>query len=631
MKPSIVFQVLLLFLLLVLYGCLKPRLIEVETIEVRDPTSTTATASGEIISLGEGISEYGHCWSTFSNPSYELNHGKTTFGAAENTGTFTSYLDNLEENTLYYVCAYVVGENEPSRHGEVLEFRTGQGIDAPTVTTNSVTSYTSVSAIVGGNVTSDGGASVTERGIYWSTVADPRSTGTKFTIGTGTGTFSDELSGLSPGGTYFIEAYAYNGTETGYGGVVNFTTNTTPSIQQQFSYGGSDLDRAESLVQTSDGGYAIGGWTSSMDGDISVSYGSYDYWLVNLDENANLNWQKSFGGSRIEVAESVIQTYDNGYVLAGHTESSDIDVSENHGRADFWVVKLSSTGDLLWETSLGGTDYDLGFSVIQTSDGGFAVAGYTSSSDGDITSHHGEEDFWVVKLNANGELVWQRTFGGSSSDKAYSIFQTADNGFVVTGESLSNDGEVSGNHGYYDIWVVKLNSNGDLQWQGSYGGSDWDTGESVIQTSDGGYAITGCTYSIDGDVSGYHGLGDMWVIKLNSSGSLLWQRSLGGSYRDWGFSIIQTLDSGYAIAGFSESNDGDAFGNHGGNDCWVVKLNSAGNLQWQKLFGGSSHDRARDIVQTSDGGYAFTGYCKSSDGDLSENKGSDDYWVVILK
>jgi len=300
------------------------------------------------------------------------------------------------------------------------------------------------------------------------------------------------------------------------------------------------------------------------------------------DQAPNIEWQKALGGSNDDEAYSVQQTSDGGYIVAGSTRSNDGDVSGNHEEVwwlvwDFWVVKLDRYGDIEWQKCLGGSDSDWAESIQQTSDGGYIVAGYTGSNDGDVSGNHGEKDFWVVKLDRYGNIKWQKALGGSDSDWAYNIQQTSDGEYIVAGYTGSNDGDVSGNHGEKDFWVVKLDRYGNIEWQkclggSGGGGSGGDYAYSVQQTSDGGYIVAGETWSNNGDVSGYHGGGDVWVVKLDRYGDIKWQKCLGGSSWDWAYSIQQTNDGGYIVAGLTRSNDGDVSGNHGEKDFWVVKL-----------------------------------------------------------
>ena len=344
-----------------------------------------------------------------------------------------------------------------------------------------------------------------------------------------------------------------------------------------------------------------------------------------------IEWQKCLGGTSWDYAKSIQQTSGGGFIVAGETWSNDGDVSGNHGIVDSWIVKLNSSGDIIWQKCFGGTDDDVAFSIQQTSDGGFIVAGGTFSNDGDVSGNHGIVDSWIVKLNSSGDIIWQKCFGGTDDDVAFSIQQTSDGGFIVAGGTFSNDGDVSGNHGIVDSWIVKLNSSGDIIWQKCFGGTDDDVAFSIQQTSDGGFIVAGYTSSNDGDVSGNHGSWDSWVVKLNSSGDIEWQKCLGGTDNDEAKSIQQTSDGGYIVAGETWSNDGDVSGNHGNSDYWVVKLNSSGDIEWQKCLGGTVKDIAKTIQQTSDGGFIVAGYTNSNDGDVSGIHGDYyDFWVVKL-
>lgn len=413
----------------------------------------------------------------------------------------------------------------------------------------------------------------------------------------------------------------------------------SPNIEWQKSFGGSKFDYAKSIQQTTDGGYIVAGYSHSNDGDVTGHHGNEnypDYWIAKLDSNGNIQWQKSFGGTSSDVAQSVQQTKDGGFIVAGSSHSSDEDVNENKGNTDFWIVKLDGTGNIQWKKSLGGTNNDGAYEVQQTIDNGFIVTGYSTSSDCDVTVNHGEmdhPDYWIVKLDVNGNIQWQKSLGGSNPDYAYSIRQTPDGGYITAGYSTSTNGDVSGNHGSPDFWIVKLNNNGSIQWQKSFGGGYIDATYSIQLTTDDGYIIAGKSNSINGDVTGNHGsptFADYWVVKIDNNGIIQWQKSLGGTVDDIAYSVQQTTDGGYIVAGSSNSNDDDVNENQGYLDAWIVKLDSSGNLQWQKSFGGSNVDVAYSIQQTIDGGYIAAGYSASNDGDVTGNHGGYDFWVVKL-
>lgn len=394
--------------------------------------------------------------------------------------------------------------------------------------------------------------------------------------------------------------------------------------------GGTFNDAALSAAYTADGGYAVAGLSNSNDGDVSGNHGSSDLWVIKLSSTGALQWQKSLGGSGPESAQSIIRTTDEGYAVAGYTRSNDGDVSGNNGKADFWVVKLSSTGTLQWQKALGGTEDEIAYSIVQTTDGGYAVAGYSNSNNGDVSGNHGGYDWWVVKLSSTGTLQWQKTLGGTGTESAQSIIQTTDGGYAITGYSDSNDGNVSGNHGQQDIVVMKLDSSGNLQWQKAVGGTNTDLGNSIVQSADGGYAIGGYTRSNDGDVTGNHGDYDFLVIKLSNTGALEWQKTLGGTGYEKLLSLNKSTDGGFVTAGESSSNDGDVSGNYGGTDMWIVKVSNTGNLVWQKTAGGTGYDSA-NIVLPIENGYVTAGISNSNNGDISGPlQGGNDAFIIKL-
>ncbi|HEU5168728.1 MAG TPA: hypothetical protein VFU29_24455, partial [Chitinophagaceae bacterium] len=355
----------------------------------------------------------------------------------------------------------------------------------------------------------------------------------------------------------------------------------TPSIQWQKCLGGTSDDYGYSMRLTFDGGYIVVGTTLSSNGDVTGYHGNYDCWIVKLDVGGNILWQKALGGTSRDEAYSVYQTLDSGYIMVGLTESNDGDVSGFHGGSDSWVVKFDSSGIIQWQKCYGGTDFEVAESIQQTSDGGYIVGGSTQSNDGDVSGLHGGDDYWLLKLDSAGNIQWQKCLGGTGFERAFSVVQTSDGGYIMNGQSLSNDGDVSGNHGNWDYWIVKVNNSGSIQWQKSLGGGNDDFGDDIHQTLDGGYILEGESYSDDGDVTGSHGTlwGDCWVIKLDASGNIEWQKCLGGTNIDAADFIEQNADSSYVVAGWTSSNDGDVTGWHGGFDVWAVRISSGGNIQ----------------------------------------------------
>jgi len=392
-------------------------------------------------------------------------------------------------------------------------------------------------------------------------------------------------------------------------------------------YGGFYDETGYSVRQTSDGGYITAGSTTSNDGDVSGFHDLVDAWVFKTDASGNLQWQKCLGGSMYDRFDSVRQTSDGGYIVAGRTSSNDGDVSGNHGEMDFWVVKLDTAGDILWQKCLGGSLAESAYSITQNSDGGYIVTGSTSSNDGDVSGNTGSSDLWVVCLDSSGNIEWQKCMGGMKGDRGYSVRQTSDTGYILGGTTWSVETPGLGNG---DFWAVKIDSVGNVEWQKVMGGRAEDKAHSIWQTIEGDYIMAGTTSSNSGDVSGNHGDKDFWVVKLDTAGDILWQKCLGGSAEDIAYSVLENPDGTYVVAGHTSSNDGNASGNHGQSDFWVVKLNNTGVFLWQNCHGGSHWDAAYSIDQTSGGGYILTGGVISQDGDIKNHHGGMDIWVVEI-
>jgi hypothetical protein len=356
----------------------------------------------------------------------------------------------------------------------------------------------------------------------------------------------------------------------------------------------------------------------------------------------DIEWQNTIGGSGDDKLFSIHQTSDGGYILGGASDSGiSGDKSENSlGARDYWIVKIDSLGNMLWENTIGGTSEDVLRSVQQTTDGGYILGGTSYSSiGGDKTENSlGFHDYWVVKTDSIGNIQWQNTIGGGSSEELNCIQQTSDGGYILGGNSESNiSGDKTENCiGLDDFWIVKLDSLGNIQWQNTIGGNNGDYLNSVKQTNDGGYILGGFSYSdISGDkTESCIGNSDYWIVKLDDIGTVQWQNTIGGSLADQLISIRQASDGGYILGGVSSSNiSGDKSENSfGGSDCWIIKMDSAGNIQWQNTIGGNGIDGTSSIEQSIDGGYSFGGWSSSSiSGDKTENSiGYSDYWMVKI-
>ena len=403
-----------------------------------------------------------------------------------------------------------------------------------------------------------------------------------------------------------------------------------PAIEWQKGLGGGGVDHARAIKQCFDGGYILVGYTTSTDGDVSDFYGGYDYWVAKTNDVGTIEWEKSFGGDAHDWASSVQQTADSGFIVAGYTISNNGQVTGHHGDFDYWVLKLDAAGSIQWQKALGGSGIDHARSVIQTTDGGYIVAGSSWSIQGDVTGNHGSDDYWIVKLSDSGTLEWQKTYGGQNSDLGYAIRQTDDGGYIIAGSTNSSDGDVTGHHGDYDYWILKLDSVGAIEWQKALGGMGDDQAYSIEQTTDGGYIVAGITSSLDGDVMNLRGAYDYWVVKLNVSGTIEWQRALGGTGVDNAYAVKQANDGGYYVVGYSNSTNGNITDPKGNHDYWLVKLSHTGIVHWQKSMGGTAVDQAYALDITADGGCVVAGFSSSYDIDLNWSQGNGDYWMVKL-
>eukprot|EP01093_Parvamoeba_rugata_P010723 TRINITY_DN2892_c0_g1_i1.p1 TRINITY_DN2892_c0_g1~~TRINITY_DN2892_c0_g1_i1.p1 ORF type:complete len:377 (-),score=111.87 TRINITY_DN2892_c0_g1_i1:23-1153(-) len=302
---------------------------------------------------------------------------------------------------------------------------------------------------------------------------------------------------------------------------------------------------------------------------------------------------------------------------------------------DFWVLKYNASGDLQWQKTFGGSADERGSSIIQTQDGGYAILGFSFSNDGDLNNNSGLQDYWVAKLDANGNLSWQKSFGFQGADSGISVIQTNDQGYLLTGildvTASGGEGNTSRNtnrHAGGDYWAIKLNTTGTIEWSQYFGGNFTDTPNDVIQTEDNGFIIVGSSDSDDTDISNNIGTYDFWIVKISAVGNLVWEKSFGGTQIDEARAITSTNDGNYLIAGDTRSYDNDISNNKGAADLWLIKISPEGNLLWEKTIGGSSFDVARSIVKSQNNGFILAGSSRSNDLDVSENKGQNDAWIL---
>ena len=404
-----------------------------------------------------------------------------------------------------------------------------------------------------------------------------------------------------------------------------------PNILWQRTIGGSDWDEPNFIIPTTDLGFFIGGSSkSNISGEKTEnSRGGYDYWVLKFDSSGNIEWQKTIGGDQDDRLAESKQTPDGGYILVGYSMSNiSGDKTENsQGGWDYWIVKLDASGNISWQNTIGGDESDRAVEIELTDDGDYLIGGTSNSSiSGDRTViNNSLSDGWIIKLDENGNIVWQR--GHSFLDSFYltSLKLTIDGGYIIGGTS----------NGINDMYSFKkFNANGNYIWEKYYGADGWQAFTGLILTSDGGYMAIGFS---DADASGdktedSKGAADYWILKLDIIGNIEWQKTIGGSEGDDPSVIIQTPDGGYFMAGYSYSDiSGDKTENTvGPPDFWIFKLNSIGIIEWQNNIGGIYGERLPHAILNPDGSFTIAGQSASDiSGDKTENsRGSNDFWII---
>ncbi len=434
------------------------------------------------------------------------------------------------------------------------------------------------------------------------------------------------------------------------------------SIRKHTLIGGNGDEKPYGILQTNDNGYIIAGWTSSTELSgpepiYDLQGGNNNCYLVKLDSDLNIIWQTMVGGSGDDIFTWIDKTNDEGFIATGRSNSTDLvgptPKMSNHGDFDCYIVKFNSSGNIEWQTMLGGTGYDYAYSARQTDDGGYIVAGWTNSTSvagPELIKDYngGTNDCYIVKLDSSGNITWQTMIGGNGWDRAFVISKTDDNGFIISGESDSTTvygpALKVGNQGYRDYYIVKMDSSGTIIWQTMLGGSGDDFSHMSLQTTDGGFIVEGysASYSVYGSglIQGYQGGFDYYILKLKPDGSINWHTKLGGGSADRAFRLAIVNNDEYIITGYVSSTTVAGppliYNYHGGTyDCYVVKIDDSGNIVWQTMYGGTGTEGTASITQLKNGNYLLT--CTTDSTNLNwdvplsvSNHGGFDIYIAEL-
>ncbi|QQT46074.1 T9SS type A sorting domain-containing protein [Sphingobacterium multivorum] len=420
------------------------------------------------------------------------------------------------------------------------------------------------------------------------------------------------------------------------------------------SYGGKHSDYLFDAQPTPDYGFILAGSSLSKKtgNKTDDGNGDLDYFLWKMDEKGELDWQKSIGGSGADLLQSVRLTRDGGFILAGTSDSpkGEHKKDEGFGKEDFWIIKLNAKGAEQWQRTIGGSGQELLQNVVPTSDGGYLLAGTSSSAKspkltagqpdpfGKSEAGFGNLDYWVVKLDSEGKIEWQKTFGGIYADHLRSAVQTRDGGYLLGGSSNSPE---SGNkteksYGMSDYWVIRLDPKGEIEWQKVYGGDGDDQLQALLQTKDGNFLLAGSSSSATtGNKNASNGKGtDFWLLKIDPSGEIVWQKTYDNGQTDLLTSLEENKDGSLLLGGHAQSETyvTRKKDREGINDYIAIKTDDKGEEQWTRTVGSNGEDILRKVIETRDGGYILAGTSMGTPSrDRYSGQGRNDFWVVKLK
>ncbi len=404
------------------------------------------------------------------------------------------------------------------------------------------------------------------------------------------------------------------------------TAQKQPPIVWQKALGGTGNDRGISVAAHAPlTGFAICGTTNSTNGDVTVNHGDDDIWVAKLSHNGALLWEKSYGGGRADLAAHIVPTSDGGYIIGGSTWPIFVPPTDtNH--LQWWIFKIDSIGTMIWEKKYGGSSPDNLTSIDIAADGSIYCLGHSASSDRDFPVNKGNFDIWVMKLTSTGELIWKKPFAGSAEDRGYQIRATDDGGCVLAGKTSSTDGDMTDNTtGSTDGFVAKLSANGDVDWKKVHGTGAAESFNAVTPLRNGGYLVVGITQGA-GDPNG-----DYDILRLDAAGNSIWEKFYGGSGRDEATAVLEVFGGGYQVMGTSTSII-DSIPTHRGLADWLVyRIDTNGNNGsdlFSRWFGGTGEDKSGSNILFAFPGYISVGTTNSQDSDVTGYHANGDVWVV---
>ncbi|WNJ19796.1 OmpA family protein [Pontibacter sp. G13] len=399
-------------------------------------------------------------------------------------------------------------------------------------------------------------------------------------------------------------------------------------------YGGAGYDRGKKFEVLDNGTIILAGESSSQD-DFSRgdSAGTQDIVIFKTNTQRTIIWKQVIGGSGTESLSDMIRLESGGFLLVGTTDSQDGDIPRGYGGTDVWAARISETGELLWSQSYGGSGDDRGYGAIPTTDGGFFLLGESASANGLATSQHfGGYDAWVLRINGKGRLIWEKQFGGTHNEKARKGFRISESEYLIFGTAASDDGNVEQALGKKDVWMLRMSEYGKIKTQRSFGGSENDDIYDAYRDSKGNVVIAGTSFSSDGDLLQHQGEGDGWLLKMDSSYQVLWSQSYGGPRGDGFNSVGPMQDGGYIMGGLTKSRTGEGqieF-NAGYYDAWMVKVDGTGKLLWNKTYGNKRKDEFFDIQEMAKGGFlAFGNIENNTTGPKIERHNGVSDWILV--